>query len=307
MIDVHRLGILRAVSRNGSLAGAARSLRLTPSAVSQHVAALERSVGARVVDRSTRGVQLTAAGRLLVDAADAVAGELSDTERRLSQLVNGQAGRLAVATFSSAGQGLLPPAMAPMTARAEVDVRAIEAEPPGAVDLLRSGEVDVALVYHFRTRTPPRAWRDLRYVPLVDDHVRAVLPAQHPMTRRTEIRMADLADEWWVHGSGSCGEAMEAAAGYDPKVACRGSDYFFMMTMVAAGIGIALIPDVALGIVVDGVTIRPVRPTPVRYIGALLPRDRWSTPLTDELVDRLKAAASDGTTRSVRDRAGSRD
>lgn len=303
---MHRLGILREVARHGSLAGAARTLRLTPSAVSQHVAALERSVGTSVVDRSTRGVRLTAAGRLLVEAADAVAGELSETERRLSQLIDGHAGRLAIATFSSAGQGLLPPALLPMSARADVDVRAIEAEPIPAVELLRSGEADVALVYHFRTKAPPRRWRDLRYVPLVEDHVRAVVPVHHHLASRDEVRLADLADEWWVHGWGECGEAMEIAAGYDPKVACRGSDYFFIQTMVAAGIGVALIPDVGLGIVLDDVTIRPLRPTPIRYIGALLPKSRRPAPLTDELVHRLVAAAGDGTTRSVRTKVAAR-
>lgn len=290
MIDVHRIGILREVSRHGSLAGAARSLRLTPSAVSQHVAALERSVGTTVVDRSTRGVRLTAAGALLVEAADAVAGQLSEAERRLSQLVEGRAGRLAVATFSSAGQSLLPRALPPMTGRPDVDVRAIEAEPTPAVEALRRGEADVALVYHFRTRRPPQTWSDLTYVPLVEDRVRAVLPDQHPLAARKEVRVADLADEWWVHGWGECADAMENAAGYQPKVACRGSDYFFVQTMVAAGIGVALVPDVALGIRLDGVTVRPLRPTPVRYIGALLPKR--ATPLARELVRRLEDAAT---------------
>ncbi|MQA03076.1 MAG: LysR family transcriptional regulator [Streptosporangiales bacterium] len=300
MIDVHRLGVLREVSKHGSLAGAARTLHLTPSAVSQHVAALERSVGTTVIERSTRGVRLTAAGQLLVETADTVAGELSETERRLSQLIDGHAGRLAIATFSSAGQGFLPPALLPMAARQDVDIRAIEAEPAPTVELLRSGEADVALVYHFRTKTPPRKWRDLRYVPLVEDHVRAVLPAHHPLTERDEIRLADLTDEWWVHGWGECGEAMEQAAGYEPKVACRGSDYFFIQTMVAAGIGVALIPDVALGIVLDQVEIRAVRPAPVRYIGALLPAGRRTSPLTEELIERLQGATADGTTRAVR-------
>jgi molybdate transport repressor ModE-like protein len=289
VIDVHRIGILREVSRHGSLAAAARSLRLTPSAVSQHVAALERSVGTAVVDRSTRGVRLTAAGALLVEAADAVAGQLSEAERRLSQLVEGRAGRLAVATFSSAGQGLLPRALLPMTGRADVDVRAIEAEPTAAVEALRNGEADVALVYHFRGRRPPPTWSDLTYVPLAEDRVRAVLPEQHPLTARKEVRMADLVDEWWVHGSGECAEAMETAAGFEPKVACRGSDYVFIQTMVAAGIGVALIPDVALGLRLDGVVVRPLRPPPVRHIGALLPRR--GTPLAHELVRRLQDAA----------------
>lgn len=290
MIDVHRIGILREVSRHGSLAGAARSLRLTPSAVSQHVAALERSVGTAVVDRSTRGVQLTAAGALLVEAADAVAGHLSEAERRLSQLVEGRAGRLAVATFSSGGRSLLPRALLPMTGRTDVDVRAIEAEPAPAVEALRKGEADVALVYHFRSPRPPQGWSDLTYIPLVDDHVRAVLPEQHPLAARKEVRIAELADEWWVHGSGECGEAMENAAGYEPKVACRGSDHFFIQAMVAAGIGVALIPDLALDIRLDGVTVRPLRPTPVRYVGALLPKR--GTPLAHELVRRLQETAT---------------
>ncbi|HEX6444494.1 MAG TPA: LysR substrate-binding domain-containing protein, partial [Streptosporangiales bacterium] len=165
-----------------------------------------------------------------------------------------------------------------------------EAEPDPAVDALRRGEADVALVYHFHTRRPPPGWSDLRYVPLAEDHVRAVLPARHRLAARSEVRMAELVDEWWVHGWGECGDAMEHAAGYEPKVACRGSDHFFIQAMVAAGIGVALVPDMALGIVLDGVTVRPLHPTPVRHVGALLPKR--GTPLAEELVRRLRDAAA---------------
>src|SRR5690348_83300 len=107
MIDVHRLRILREVAERGSFAGAAAELRLTPSAVSQQVAALERSLGRPVVERSTRGVTLTEPGRVLVEAAETVAAELSAAQQRIEQLAAGTAGRLTIATFTSGGQALL--------------------------------------------------------------------------------------------------------------------------------------------------------------------------------------------------------
>ena len=107
MIDVQRLAVLREVSRRGSFNQAALALHCTPSAVSQQVAALERGLGAPVVERSTRGVTLTDAGRLLVEAADAIAAELTDTQQRIARLT-AERTTLTVAAFASGGRRLLP-------------------------------------------------------------------------------------------------------------------------------------------------------------------------------------------------------
>ena len=160
MIDPHRLAVLREVARAGSFAKAAAVLRHTPSAVSQQIAALERGAGVELVQRSTRGVTLTDAGRVLVATADAIQAELQVASQQLRALQADEPQALTVVTFPSAGEPLLVPALTKVTATASqpVEVTVIEAEPDEALGLLRDGRADLALVYHFHTAAPPRAW-----------------------------------------------------------------------------------------------------------------------------------------------------
>jgi DNA-binding transcriptional LysR family regulator len=160
LIDVQRLLVLREVAHAGSFAGAATALRRTPSAVSQQIAALERGVGVPLVERSTRGIVLTEAGRLLLAAADAVHAELQTAARQLRDLQANGPQTLTVTTFASAGEPLLAPALTELTTAAgtTIDVTVIEAEPDDALASLRSGGADLALVYHFHTRLPPGHW-----------------------------------------------------------------------------------------------------------------------------------------------------
>jgi molybdate transport repressor ModE-like protein len=296
MLDLNRLRVLQEVAAAGSFSAAARRLRVTPSAVSQQVAALERAVGVPVVDRSTRGVTLTDPGRMLTEVAENLSGGLSQLERHLAGWTGGQTGRLAVATFPSAGQSFLPAALAPLTARPEIDVTVVEAETDKAVPLLRAGEVDIALVYHFYGRSAPREWRqDLAYTPLLAEDMYAVVPAGHRLAGRRSVTAADLADEWWMHGTGDCAAHIDrfcAVGGFRPKVACRSGDYTFVQTLVAAGVGVGLVPAVAVSRHLDGIAVLPIDPAPVRYVGVLRRRGRWQPPLATQLMDLLQQTAA---------------
>lgn len=318
MIDVPRLLVLRTAAARGSMAAAARVLKITPSAVSQQVAALERQVGVPLVERRTTGITLTAPGRRLVAAADTIAAELAKAERHLADIAAGDRGSLAVATFASAGQRLLPQAVSALAAdRPHAEVKVMEAEPYAAVPMVRRGEADLAVVYHFSTPRPPDDWGvgdALRYVPLRRDPVRVVLPAGHRLAHHATVRLADLADEPWVQGWAEVGEMLDhyaAVAGFRPRVACYASDYLFMQSVVAAGMGVALVPTVALAAApggdtparpevpaagtgtLGGLVALPVDPTPIRYVGAVHPTDRWHSPLVEELLTRLRATVAD--------------
>src|SRR5215470_12556853 len=171
LIDVHRLAVLREVACAGSFAGAAAVLHHTPSAVSQQIAALERGAGVIVVERSTRGVTLTDAGRALLAAADAVHAELQAAAARLRALAAEGPQALTVVTFPSAGEPLLAPALTALALSGEpVEVTVIEAEPDEALASVRDGRADLALLYHFHTAAMPRAWPAAagpgRYIPL---------------------------------------------------------------------------------------------------------------------------------------------
>jgi len=295
LIDVQRLLALREVARAGSFAGAAAELRRTPSAVSQQMAALERGAGVRLLERSTRGVVLTDAGRLLLAAADAVYAELQTAARQLHDLQASGPQTLTVATFPSAGEPLLAPALTELTTSAgnAIETTVIEAEPDDALASLRSGGADLALVYHFHTRQPPGHWPKAAgpgtYLPLIDDHIRLLVPASHPLAGRHAAALPELADDRWIHGWGDTGgvlDTLAATSGFRPRVACRSSDYRFMSALVSAGVGIALIPRLALP---DNPRVRDLAITsqPIRYVGIYRPRRSSRHPAAERLLAAL--------------------
>ncbi|MFF2847062.1 LysR family transcriptional regulator [Streptomyces sp. NPDC058001] len=251
MIEAQRLALFREVARRGSFAQAAGALRLTPSAVSQQMAALERAARTRLFERSTRGVTLTVAGEALLRTADTIHGELHRAEKTLARLREEGPPSLTVATFPSAGVLLVAPALAALNSGAEpqVDTTVIEAEPVRALAALNDGSANVALVYHFQSERPPPSWaeaaRRCAYHPLLEDELRLVVPSGHALARRSTARLDAVADDPWIQGwdlPGNALDALAAAHGIRPKVVCRSSDFRFMQALVAAGVGIAFIP-----------------------------------------------------------------
>ena len=295
MIDVRRLQVLAEVARHGSFNRAAAELRLTPSAVSQQISALERTVGAAVVERSTRGVVLTEAGRLLVETAEAVTAELTRTEKELDRLAHARTDRMTVATFTSGGQRLLPAALRRLAAeRPGVEFTVLEQEPEDSLPHVRNGTADLALVYHFDGPPPVRPGdrSGLIWTPLMDDPMFIVLPATHPYAGRDTLRIADLAGERWVHGCLEMGDTLDhyaAMAGFQPRVACRGTDYVFAQSLVRAEVGISMIPQVALAADQGGLVAVPLTPPgPTRYVGVVTARRRRPDPLTEALLRSLR-------------------
>ncbi|WP_051942738.1 LysR family transcriptional regulator [Streptacidiphilus rugosus] len=306
MIDVQRLAVLREVARQGSFNRAAAELRFTPSAVSQQIAALERSLGAAVVERSTRGVTLTEAGRLLVEAADAIAAELVDTQQRIDRLTAPRAA-LTVATFASGGRHLLPSALGDFVVdHPEVELTVLELEPEESLPSVREGRADLALAYHFGGPPPARPGdrSGLDWTPLRADPLRVVLPRAHPAAGRDVLHLAELAEERWVLGClKSAAQLAHHAdlAGVELHVSCSSTDYAFAQSLVRAGIGIALIPEIALSHAPDLAVVPLAAPSPVRHLGLALSRRRRgpSARLAEELADRMARQGAGGWERAV--------
>ena len=297
LIDVHRLAVLREVARAGSFAGAAAALHHTPSAVSQQIAALERGSGLALVERSTRGVTLTDAGRVLLATADAIHAELQLAAQRLRALNADGPQALTVVTFPSAGEPLLAPALSAVTAVGDpIEITVIEAEPDEALAAVRDGRADLALVYHFHTIQVPPAWPAAglgTYIPLVADPLRLLVPAGHPLAGRPAVSLAEFAGERWIQGWGDTGDVTDmlaALSGFRPHVACRSSDYRFMCALVGAGVGVALVPSLAL---TGSPQVRDLRitPEPTRHIGAYLPRRHQPNPAAERLLAALRTRA----------------
>ncbi|MGC5398975.1 LysR family transcriptional regulator [Streptomyces sp. DT20] len=299
MIDVQRLRVLRAVAEHGSFNRAAAALRLTPSAVSQHVAALERSLGSQVFARSTRGVTLTAAGRIMVGAAESVAAELEHAAQQVTELSTGRA-QLTVATFSSGGRLLLPGALTELTAAHPGTVLHVrEFEPEDSLPLVRQGAVDLALAYRFDGPLPGRPGGGspaLEWTALMDDPLHVVLPEGHRLAGRPALDPAELAAEPWVLGCLKTEAYLRRyaeRAGFEPEVRGTTSDYFFARSLVAAGVGVSLIPSIALAPEVAGVRAVPVQPpAPARHIGVATLGHRRSRLQVTALVRALQRQAA---------------
>ncbi|MBV1850311.1 LysR family transcriptional regulator [Catellatospora tritici] len=298
MIDVQRLRILREVAAHGSFSRAANALLLTPSAVSQHIAALERSVGTPVVARGARGTELTPAGRVLVESAEVVLAELTHARVRLDRLAEANPDHLAVATFISGGQRLLPPALTRLAeSHPGVETTVLEHEPEESLALVRQGKADLALAYHFDGPPPVRPGdrSGLLWTPLLDDPLFVVLPPGHPLADRDRLALADLAEQRWVQGCQSIADMFAgyaAIAGFAPRISCRATDYGFALSLVAAGVGIGVVPFVALTTAPPEVTAVPLSgPAPTRYLGAVT-ASRRTRPITQDLLRALRQTAA---------------
>lgn len=294
---MQRLRVLRTVAEHGSFNQAAAALRLTPSAVSQHVAALERSLGARVVERSTRGVTLTQAGRIMVGAAESVAAELAHAKRQVDRLGTGRT-QFTLATFTSGGRLLLPGALTRMTAaHPDTVVHVREAEPEDSLPLVRQGAVDVALAYHFDGPLPGRSGTgsDMEWIALMEDPLHVVLPEAHPLADRRTLDIAELAEEPWVLGCLKTEVYLvryAERAGFTPEVRGTTTDYFFARSLVAAGVGVSLVPSIALAPELPGLRAVPVDPpAPTRHIGVAV-LHRRGHPSVATLIRALQEEAA---------------
>ncbi|WP_405787473.1 LysR family transcriptional regulator [Streptomyces sp. NBC_00029] len=301
MIDVQRLRVLRAVAEHGSFNRAAGALLLTPSAVSQHIAALERAVGHPVAVRSTRGVTLTEPGRLLVEAAESISAELDQVRHAIDRLTADRP-RLTVATFTSGGRHLLPAALSRfMEAHPEVELTVLESEPEDAVPMVRGGAADLALAYHFDGPPPvrPDGRPGLDWVPLMEDPLWLVLPPGHRLTGRPSVELAELRADPWVLGCLKTEAFLRRyaeLAGFDLRVAASTTDYFFAQTLVAAGVGVSLVPHVSLSPAPESPVVRVEPPRPARHIGLVLPRRGRPQPYTETLTAALTTAAATART-----------
>ncbi|WP_327314586.1 LysR family transcriptional regulator [Streptomyces sp. NBC_01235] len=297
MIDVRRMQVLRAVVGSGSVTGAAGVLGYTPSAVSQQIAALEKEVGAELLERVGRGVRPTAAGLLLTEYADAIGRQVAEAEAALADLLAGRTGRLAVRYFATAGAGLVAPAVARLREAhpgVRVDLKlTVDSEDPLAE--VREGRADLALV----VRGSGEA-RGVRVVRLLDDPYLAVLPRGHRLAGRRSVRLGELADEGFVGSEwpGPCLDAQLdacAAVGFRPRFVVESEDYVTAQGFVAAGLGVSLVPRLGLGSRHPGVVVREVRdPAPVRVIHAVVRETAPAQPALDAFIDALRAAGGAG-------------
>lgn len=303
MLDVKRLRVLKEVAERGSFSAAAESLSYTQSAVSQQIAALEREAGTTLVDRGARGVRLTEAGRALVEHSGAILGRLAAAEAELEAIAGLRGGRLRLASFPTAGATLMPLAIARFSAaHPGVELSLVESEPEESLPRLKAGELDVALTFEYDSMPGSvfgSADESIEFHHLLDDPMYVALPCDHPLARRKRLRLADFAGEAWVQGDlqAICGHMQLTAcrrAGFEPRIAFASDDYNVMQGLVAAGVAVSLLPDLALTNLRDDIVIRDLgRDAPVRRVAAVARAGRHRAPAATAMLEILEAAAAE--------------
>ena len=289
-MDPRRLLVFRSVARAGSLSAAARELGWTQPAVSQHLQRLEREVGLPLLVRSARGVSLTEAGALLLGRADAVAGELHMAAEEMASLAQLRGGRVRLIAFPSAAATLVPTALGALARdHPGVEVGMVEAEPPETWRAVREGQADLGLVFGYDG--PPPDDGDLTWVPLAVEPVDLVLPPDHPAAGRDDVRLADLADDAWIGGCPRCRQHLVACcrqAGFEPRLVHESDDYVAVQALVAAGLGVTMLPRSALEAFRHaGVAVRGSTALGSRHVGLVHRPGAEQVPATRALIERL--------------------
>jgi DNA-binding transcriptional LysR family regulator len=297
MLNANRLKVFREVVGHGSFSQAADDLSYSQSAVSQAVATLEGEVGVPLIERSRGGVRPTPAGAALASHVDGILAQMEKAETEVAAIAAGRGGRLRTASFPSAGASLMPQAIAAFRAsHPGVEVTLAEGEPEEIAPRLRAGEFDLVLLYEFEG-TGERLGAGMRRFELLEDPLHLALPRDHPLAGRAQVRLEDLAGQAWIQTSESSPCARHVvrlcnAAGFEPGVSFESDDYQAVQGLVAAGVGVALIPRLALSTVRDDIDVRALHPgSPVREVLAATPRSAAVSPAVATMLDVLREAA----------------
>ncbi|MDE3133139.1 MAG: LysR family transcriptional regulator [Acidobacteriota bacterium] len=296
MLNLARLNILREVVQRGSFSAAAEALDYTQSAVSQAVARLEAETGASLLVRDRRGVRATSAGSTLLQHADTILAQVQAAEDDLTAVLGLRGGRLRIASFPSAGATLIPQAVAAFRRlHAEVELSLGEGEPEEIAPRLRAGEFDLALLFEFAGVRSQ--FRGLATTPLIHDPMWVALPVDHQLARKHNLALVDLRAEDWVQTSAhsACARHVVSVcrgAGFEPRVSFESDDYDTVQGLVAAGVGVALIPRLALSHRQPGLVVRKLAPeNPVRRVLAATPKRPGIAPAAQVMLEILSHRA----------------
>jgi len=296
LLDVGRMRLLSEVELRGSIAGAARALGLTPSAVSQQLATLEREAGTTLLERSPRGVHLTGAGRALVLRARSILGLLEQARADLDRLTGELAGRVRLGTVASAAGSLVSEAASRLAGdHAELELTVSVLEPDVSIGQLLDGDLDLAVVDVYDGVPVP--FPDYLVVTELVTEPLVVLTEPTTLPGQARLSLAELAGRPWVMPpvAAACGQAVRFACraeGYEPDVRWETDDMLLLVRAVAAGHGVSVLPRLAVADDVASVTIRPLAaPDMRRRLLALTRSSSQQRPVVRAVLTELVKAA----------------
>ncbi|MFB9904829.1 LysR family transcriptional regulator [Allokutzneria oryzae] len=294
MMDLGRLRALHAVALHGSIGAAASALGYTPSAISQQLAKLERETRTTLLERRGRGIALTDAAVLLAETAAQVLGLVEQAEITLEAQRGTPVGRFSVAAFATVARGLMPLVLADLAARfPALDVRMTEIDPPEGVEQVARGETDLAVVHDWQN-TPLAVPEGLTRAAIGQDEADVLLPQGHPLAERDVLVPEDLARQRWIcqQPGAICHDWLVRTlrdAQVEPDVAHQVTEYQTQKALIAAGLGVGLLPRLGRGDLPDGIVVRPLRPTPTRRLFAVWRAQASRRPAITVLVQALRS------------------
>ncbi|MFI8965542.1 LysR family transcriptional regulator [Streptomyces sp. NPDC053493] len=293
MLDLGRLRALHAVAAHGTVGAAAAALGYTPSAVSQQIAKLERETRTTLLERSGRGVRLTDEARQLADTAQQLLSLVEEAEVRLEERRGLPSGRLRIGCFPSAARGLMPRVLADLARRhPALDARLTEVDPHLSVDLVARGVLDLAVAHDWDIAPLPVP-QGVAQAVIGDDLCDILVPRDHPLAARDGVRREDLTEERWITqppGTVCHDWLMRTlrATGYEPLIAHQAEENHTQVALVAAGLGIALVPRLGRGELPAEVVPLRLDPIPTRRLRALWRTGAARRPAITETVRTLK-------------------
>lgn len=294
-METQLLEVFRTVARYGSITAAARRLGYTQSAVSRQISALEAEIGAQIFDRLPRGVALTEEGRTLLPHAEAVLDRLTAAGRDLDQLRGLGTGRLRVGAFPTAVAALVPRALASFRdSHPDVALSLVEGLTPALLDRLANGDADVAVVSSSPSDGLDPARFDLHH--LLDERLLVAVSRQHRLARRRTVVLADLTEDAFIVGSATAEDTLLRASlpsGFTPRIDIVAAEWTGKLGCVAAGLGVALVPALAVrGTPADIVLLRlRAEDESIRRIYAATVAGRARPPAVTRFLAHLDEAA----------------
>ncbi len=296
MLDVNRIRVFRAVVASGSVQDAAANLGYTPSAISQNIGTLQRETGLRLFEKSGRGITPTPAGRALAAGSDEVMGSLARLDGVVNDLREGRSGTLGIASFASAGEQWTPPVARVLQqefpdVQFTIDVN--EYTPPGGP----APDIDIRTE---EPAQPPSRIAGYTRHELTQEPYVVVLAADHPLAGEDVVPLSALATERWVADNPSddvCSQIVSSAtraAGFTPRYAARTMNHHTSIALAAAGVGVAVVPRLAVGVLPADAVQRPLTdPTPRRRIVVFVRDNVSANPAVARTLQLLKEIATD--------------
>ena len=299
-LDLHTVRIVQAIAEHGSITAAAAALGYSQPALSQHLRRAESRLGTPLVLRAGRGVRLTEPGRVVARHSGPILAALNAAGDELTRLVEHLVGTVRLAAFPSASSTVVPALIARLAERhPTLQLVYTEAEPPEALAMLAEGSIDVAVTFSYPgdPADPHEQIVGATEIPLFVDPVTVILPSGHPLADRPSISLAELASERWIAGCPQCrGHLLAAcgAVGVVPRIAHATDNSVAVLGLVAAGVGVALQPRLALEPLElpAGTGAHDVRPGSDRRVGAVHARGAEAVPTVGAVLSALLAVTA---------------